>query len=291
MTTTPATQVKYPFIANGSATYTIPQWIFQKSDISVWFDTAVQDEASYSISLPQSTGYDLTLASPPNSPVVITVLRRIVIDDPESFSPNVDFTVQNVNVKFDANYLIDTDIEYYTKNAAPSYSDEEIVSGSLTQSDVDLPRLSTPAPGDAPRVWGKSPNGNILDYPLDPGGGTADELRDELAAATNAQDSGSTMVAYWNTIPGATNLGKINQQEAMDDVRRVLKPATSALDSGAAQISYWDGTQSITLQQAIDNINAANVYTFTQYATDQLAYAGAVADSNQNHFHWSALEP
>ena len=290
MTTTPATQVKYSFIANGSAGYTIPQWIFQKNDISVWFDTAVQAEGSYSISLPQPTGYDLFLASPPNSPVVITVLRRIIIDDPESFSPDVAFTAQNVNVKFDANYLIDTDIEYYTKYAAPSYSDEEIVAGTLTQLDVDLPRLSTPGPGEAPRVWGKSSNGEILDFPLDPSGKSAAELEAELAAATNAQDSGSTMVAYWNTIPGGTNLGKINQQEAMDDVRRVLMPATSVTDSGAAQITYWDGTQSITLQEAIDNINAANLYTFTKYATDQLAYAGALADSDENHFHWSPLE-
>ena len=209
----PATQTVYQFTADGSVTYTIPMWIFSVGDIAVYYVQALQAPAAYSVSaIVSDTSFSLTLAVDPGSGTV-TVCRRIQIEDPTNFAPGNSLTAEDLNQRFDASYLIAWDNFFYTARFSntpadssqiyPSYGE---VSLTYTPADPEYPKaadlvlpvLSTPGPGDAPRVWAKDSAGSIIDAPLDPGGITAAELKAELAAGTSASDSGATLVGYWN---------------------------------------------------------------------------------------------
>jgi hypothetical protein len=207
----PAENVKLQFVADGSATYSnLLQWIFSKGDISVYFDQALQDAATYSISVPTSSGYDITFSAPPLAPVVITILRRIEITDPENFSPGASLTAEDLNTRFDTSYLIEVDNKYYAENIEVTYGLQSLTytAGSPNlpgPADIILPVLSTPGPTDAARVWGKDSTGAIVDLPLDPSGKSAAELETELASAVSPTSSGAKMVGYWDGL-GATTV-------------------------------------------------------------------------------------
>ena len=206
----PAENVRLQFVADGSATYSnLSQWIFSKGDISVYFDQGLQAPAAYSISVPTSSGYDLTLAVPPVAPVVITILRRIEITDPENFSPGASLTAEDLNTRFDTSYLIEVDNKYYAENIEVTYGLQSLsyTDGSPLlpgTADIILPVLSTPGPTDAARVWAKDSTGAIIDAPLDPSGKSAAELETELASAVSPASSGAKMVGYWNGIDATT---------------------------------------------------------------------------------------
>ena len=194
---TTAENVKIQFTANGSATYSnILQWIFSKEDIQVYFDQSLQAEATYSISTPTSDGYDITFTAPPASPTVITILRRVQITDPENFSPGSSLTSEDLNTRFDANYLIAIDNKFYSENIELTYGNKSLTylsDSSLLPSEADLtiPVLSTPSEGESARTWGKDHTGTIIDVPIDASGKSADELEAELKAAVSSSSSGA----------------------------------------------------------------------------------------------------
>ena len=143
---TTAENVKIQFTANGSATYSVSQWIFSKDDISVYFDQSLQAEATNSISTPTSNGYDITFASPPASPVVITILRSIKIKDPENFMPGSSLLSEDLNIREDVKHLINLDNKFYFENIEPTYGYKSLtyLSGSAllpSENDLTIPVL------------------------------------------------------------------------------------------------------------------------------------------------------
>ena len=235
---TTAENVKIQFTANGSATYSnILQWIFSKEDIQVYFDQSLQAEATYSISTPTSDGYDITFTAPPASPTVITILRRVQITDPENFSPGSSLTSEDLNTRFDANYLIAIDNKFYSENIELTYGNKSLTylsDSSLLPSEADLtiPVLSTPSEGESARTWGKDHTGTIIDVPIDASGKSADELEAELKAAVSSSSSGAQIVGYWNGSSATTvqaeldnidsKIGDVNLAHYTDPLDKVV---------------------------------------------------------------------
>lgn len=203
MPTTPATQTVYSFVSTGAATYTlIPQWIFQQADIRVYINGTLLDDTTYSVDAITSgdtASYSITFTTPPIVGATIAIVRDIEISEPDNFAPGAPLTAADLNNKFDVNFILDNDLQYYSDNITPKYNIPSLVEGDLTSKDLVLPQLSTPGAGETPRVWAKDETGDIIDAPLDPGGKTAAELETELAENADATGSGATMIGYFDT--------------------------------------------------------------------------------------------
>ena len=213
--TTPAEQTIYTWVSDASATYTVPMWIFQSSDIRVFFNGAEQPDTDWSVSAITNADFSLTLAVPPVVGVSITVARDIVITEPDDFAPGAPLTAADLNFKFDVNFIVENDTQYYGDNIVPKYTIDALIDPTdpLTSQDINLPKLSTPGPSDSPRVWAKDSTGEMIDAPLDPSGISAAELKAELAVDTSAVGSGATLVGYYDA-----SLGGITVQEKLDSV-------------------------------------------------------------------------
>ncbi len=318
---TTAENVKIQFTANGSATYSnILQWIFSKGDIKVYFDQSLQAEATYSISTPTSDGYDITFMSPPASPVVITILRRVQITDPENFSPGSSLTSEDLNTRFDANYLISVDNKFYSENIEPTYGDKSLtyVAGNdllPTSFDLTLPVLSTPAEGESARTWGKDHTGAIIDVPIDPSGKSAAELEAELASAVSANSSGSKIVGYWNGSSATTvqaeldnidsKIGDVNLAHYTDPNSKIVigngmnATETNDIVFSSESVKWTQGSPQPTVAATgnTDTIVATRGWTkehvdtvsitFTKKNSAAEAQAASAADTNPLNFYFS----
>ena len=313
---TTAKNVKIQFTANGFATYSVSQWIFSKDDISVYFDQSLQAEATYSISTPTSDGYDITFTSPPASPVVITILRRVQITDPENFSPGSSLTSEDLNTRFDANYLISVDNKFYSENIEPTYGDKSLTyaAGSAllpSENDLTIPVLSTPSEGESARTWGKDHTGAIIDVPIDPSGKSAAELEAELAAAVSASSSGAKMVGYWNGSSATTvqaeldsidsKIGDVNLAHYTDPTNKVVigngmnATGTSDIVFSSEAVKWTEGSPQPTVA-ATGNTDVTvatrgwtkeHSITFTKKDSAAEAHAASAADTNPLNFYFS----
>ena len=318
---TTAENVKIQLAANGSATYSnILQWIFSKEDVSVYFDQGLQSDATYSISTPTSDGYDITFTSPPASPVVITILRRVQITDPENFSPGSSLTSEDLNTRFDANYLISVDNKFYSENIEPTYGDKSLTytSGSAllpSAADLTIPVLSTPSEGESARTWGKDHTGAIIDVPIDPSGKSAAELEAELAAAVSASSSGAKIVGYWNGSSATTvqaeldsidsKIGDVNLAHYTDPTNKVVigngmnATGTSDIVFSSEAVKWTEGSPQPTVA-ATGNTDVTvatrgwtkeHVETTSAILTEKNSAAEAqsasAADPSNNNFYFS----
>ena len=245
--TTPAEQTIYTWVSDGSASYTVPMWIFQASDITVFYNGAEQDSADWSVSSITDDDFSLTLASPPLTGVTITVARDVIVTEPDNFSPGAPLTAEDLNYKFDFSYIIENDTQYYGTNIVPKYSVTDLVSPTdpLQPEDVLLPKLSTPGIDDSPRVWAKDSTGVFIDAPLDSSGITAAELKDELAVNTSAIGSGANIVGYFSSSIGGTTVQAALDSIDNPDTIAHYTAATgevviaNALQDSAATADYW----------------------------------------------------
>ena len=238
MPTTPATQTVYSLVSTGAATYTlIPQWIFQQADIRVYINGTLLDDTTYSVDAITSgdtASYSITFTTPPLVGVTIAIVRGIEITEPDNFAPGAPLTAADLNNKFDVNYILDNDLQYYSDNITPKYNIPSLANGDLTSKDLVLPQLSTPAPGGTPRVWAKDETGDIIDAPLDPGGKTAAELETELAENADATGSGATMIGYFDTLTSTPT----NVQVALDETPKYTDTTSQVVIANGLQSDH-----------------------------------------------------
>ena len=252
--TTPAEQTVYTITSTGDVTYTIPMWIYQIDDIAVFFNGAIQDPAIYSISsitYGPTASFSLTFSAPPAIGVELTIARDIVVSEPADFTAGSPLTAEDLNYKFNVNYLIDNDFTFYSASIFPKYTIAALVDPTdpVVTADLELPKLSTPGVDDSPRVWAKDSTGVFIDAALDPSGITASELKDELAVDTSAVAAGATLVGYFDASLGGTTVqaaistldAAIGDTEILarytaDTGKRVV--ANSLQDEDATS-SYW----------------------------------------------------
>jgi len=267
LTAGPAENVFIQFAANGSATYpSIEQWIFAKEDITVYFDQALQAPATYSISVPTSAGYDITFSAPPIAPVLITILRRIIISDPENFAPGASLTAEDLNTRFDAAYLIETDNSFYSTHIEPTYGDVSLTypPGSpkipVNPGDLILPVLATPGATEAPRVWAKDSSGVMIDAPLDPGGKSAAELETELASATSPTASGANMIGYWNGTSEVTVQDTLDGTVANDIAHYTDNTSKNTIMNGAYASDGTSRWQQVEIPSSVADYTSASFF-------------------------------
>ena len=290
MSTTPATQVAYSFVTAGSATqYTIPQWIQEGTDVSVYFGTTLQLSSSYTITGISSAGYTLTFSTAPADGTTVFIFRSIIIDEPPQFSPGAAITetdLNNINNNF---YLENIDADYKLANLSFLYDRTLLTTdGTLTDAMRTFPKPVAPSGGiSTVMAW----NGTAWESVPIASTGSAAALKLELASTSSP--TGASLIGYsassgFETVEnalgkcfevasspttgGATHIecyfsGAGNSMQGYVDLL-TNNPATASNASGSAHVSYWNGSSSVSVQAQIDDLRLPATGVSTSGATN-----------------------
>jgi len=286
MSTTPAEQVAYSFVtANSAVTYSIPQWIIQKSDIAVYFGTTLQSASNYTTTNITDASYTLTFSTAPADGTTVFIFRTTVITQPTDYSAGEAVTSTDLNSTNDQVFLQAVDADYRLKNLSLQYDKTLLTtSGTITDAMLDFPVPTTPGTGESNYVmawtgtkWVSEQNNQsgvsaaeleaaLADSTAGSEGsskigysGDASTVEGQLdifrETATGENASGSTYITAWNF--------RTSQSQSVQAIfNALMKNATSATNSGAYYLSYWDGDGNETIQQALDSRRAYGIGDF-----------------------------